>query len=223
MRMFIWVGCIVASAVAIWLAPGLRTDDAGERDRLSYSVVWAEPARQAFGLDKRELWTTSNVKGSPEPLPPYQLVKSYPNLKFTEPLELIAVPGRKAWVVAERGGKIFTFAADRNATEKKLLLDVGHTVYGIALHPKFQTNGYVYVSHVPDTANATEDGSKVSRFTVKDREAMTADPASEKIVLTWPSGGHNGGCLRFGPDGFLYLSTGDGSGIADGRSTGQDI
>ncbi len=50
-----------------------------------------------------------------------------------------------------------------------------------------------------------------------------ADLKSEQVILTWPSGGHNGGCIRFGPDGYLYLGTGDGSGIADGRNTGQDL
>src|SRR5207237_2406035 len=50
------------------------------------------------------------------------------------------------------------------------------------------------------------------------------DPASEKVVLTWLAGGHNGGCLEFGNDGYLYVSTGDGgdSSPADGLNTGQD-
>src|SRR5581483_5797750 len=50
-----------------------------------------------------------------------------------------------------------------------------------------------------------------------------ADLASEKVIIEWPSGGHNAGCLKFGPDGYLYIGTGDGSGIADERDTGQDI
>src|SRR5262249_5048614 len=42
-------------------------------------------------------------------------------------------------------------------------------------------------------------------------------------ILTWPSGGHNGGCLKFGHDGYLYIGTGDGSGIADEFHTGQNL
>ncbi|MBA4064288.1 MAG: hypothetical protein C0501_11365 [Isosphaera sp.] len=181
----------------------------------------AAPERKPFGLEKRELWTTSKVKGSPEPPAPFQMVKSYPKLKFDEALELAPVPGRKAWVIAERAGKLHWFDADPAKAEPKLLLDVKQTVYGVVLHPKFAENGYVYVSVM--TAPDKPEGTRVSRYTVTDRAAMTADPKSETVVFTWPSGGHNGGCLRFGPDGMLYISTGDGSGIADSLETGQNL
>src|SRR6478609_835221 len=79
----------------------------------------AEPVKKPFGLEKRELWTTSRVKGSPEPPPPYRMVKAFPKMKFTEPLELTPVPGKKAWIVAERGGKILTFDNDASASEAR--------------------------------------------------------------------------------------------------------
>jgi uncharacterized repeat protein (TIGR03806 family) len=205
--------CLLAIALFAWLPASPSSGEPAKSD----------PVRKPFGLEKRELWTTSKVQGSPEPPNPYQMVRAYPQLSFSEPLELVPVPGKKIWVVAERHGKIFTFDAEAAAPEKKLLLDVGHTVYGIALHPQFQKNGFVFVSHVPSSEKDKPHGSIVSRFEVKDRDKLIADPKSEKVILTWPSGGHNGGCLRFGPDGYLYLSTGDGSGIADGLQTGQDI
>ncbi len=182
----------------------------------------AKPERKPTGIEKRELWTKSKVVGSPEPPDPFTMVKTYPKLTFFEALELTPVPGAKAWVVAERPGKIYTFDMDPAKAEKKLVLDVKHTVYGVVLHPKFADNGLLYLSEVPNGDKETPDGTKVVQYKV-DPKTMTGDPATAKVIFTWPNGGHNGGCLRFGPDGMLYISTGDGSGIADSLQTGQRL
>ncbi|HEY1187668.1 MAG TPA: PQQ-dependent sugar dehydrogenase [Gemmata sp.] len=180
-----------------------------------------EPVRKPTGIERREPWTASKLVGSPEPPAPYTVERVY-KFGFFEALELAPVPGKTAWVVAERPGKIYTFDLDPTKAEKKLVLDVKHTVYGVVLHPKFADNGFLYLSEVPDGSKEAPEGTKLVRYTV-DHATMTADPKSAKVLFTWPNGGHNGGCLRFGPDGTLYISTGDGSGIADSLETGQNL
>lgn len=209
-----------------------RTATAGEAERSTTAQAYASqgPAagqpverRAKWGIEKRMPWNTSRVVGTPDPPDPYLLEVAFPALHFNEPLAMASIPGTNRLAIAERGGKIYTFSNNAESASKELLVDVGRTVYGLAFHPKFTTNGYVYISNVLDPANPAENGSRVSRYTASRKGGPKADAGTEQVVLSWPSGGHNGGCLRFGPDGYLYLATGDSSGIADQRLTGQDL
>jgi uncharacterized repeat protein (TIGR03806 family) len=180
----------------------------------------AEPV----GIAKRTLWTTSRVTGSPEPAAPYRTEVAFPRLmRFSEPLAMTAGPETNRLFIAERHGKIYSFENNPQVEKPELLLDMGKTVYGFVCHPKFQENGFVYVTYIVDAENPGPKGSRLARFTVSRDGTWRADPKSERLLLEWPSGGHNGGCLAFGPDGFLYVVTGDGSGIADELQTGQDV
>jgi len=176
-------------------------------------------------IHKRVPWTESRIKGTPDPPPPYRTTVAFPNLKFEEPLEMTSAPGTDRLFVVERYGKVRSFPNQRDVRQADVLLDLGNDkpIYGLAFHPRFASNGYFFVTYLVDPVTETPRGTRVSRFQVRSDARLKADPDSERIIFEWPSGGHNGGCLKFGPDGYLYIGTGDSSGIADQLLTGQDI
>ncbi len=180
-------------------------------------------------MDERVLWTTSRITGSPEPALPYTTERAFPALTFQQPLDITAVPGMDRLFIAEQGGKIFSFRDRPDVTSADLMIDVAKEVegvkqvYAIAFHPDFEQHRFCYVCCIGDAEQ--EDGTRILRFRVSDTDPPTADPDSALLILSWVSGGHNGSALKFGPDGFLYISTGDGSGPnpPDTRHAGQDL
>jgi uncharacterized repeat protein (TIGR03806 family) len=184
-----------------------------------------------FGLAERTPWTTSKLVGSPEPPSPYLVERVFPALSFDQPCEMAAVPGTNRLAVIELKGKIYSFENRDDVTndDRALMVDVAaldpkfHRAYGIAFHPQYAENRTVFLSYVLKPRDPA--GSRVSRFKMKSTEPPQIDPQSEEVLLTWVSGGHNGAHLQFGPDGCLYISTGDSgeSFPPDGYNTGQDV
>ena len=127
--------------------------------------------------------------------------------------------------IVEKKGRI-RFIQD-GALADTVLLDITERVgssaseqglLGLAFHPNFAQNGFLFVNYTDRQGN-----SIIARFSA-DADRAQADPASEVVLLTLqqPAGNHNGGHLAFGPDGFLYIGMGDGGAAADRFGNGQN-
>lgn len=93
---------------------------------------------------------------------------------------------------------------------------------GLAFDPNYFTNGYFYVHYINNSQVST-----IARYTVQGNPTTSnvADPASARIILTQsqPFSNHNGGWIGFGPDGYLYISFGDGGSQNDPNANGQNL
>ena len=140
------------------------------------------------------------------------------------PVDLTAPPGDSRLFVAEKGGRI------RIIKDGVLLgtpfLDIHGLVsgggeqglLGLAFHPQYATTGRFVV----DYTDASGD-TRIAVYHVS-ADPDVADPASGAVMLTvsQPYSNHNGGQVRFGPDGYLYIALGDGGSGGDPQNRGQD-
>ncbi|MGH8441374.1 MAG: PQQ-dependent sugar dehydrogenase [Nevskiaceae bacterium] len=153
----------------------------------------------------------------------------FPRLTFERPLFLAAAPGdtRRLYVV-EQGGRIRVFErGDPSST--RVFLDIRAKVsrsgeeeglLGLAFHPQYASTGQFYVYY----SGAGQRRQVVARYRA-DPALAAADPSSEKVLIemTDPYRNHNGGMLAFGPDGMLYVGTGDGGSGGDPLDSGQRL
>lgn len=89
---------------------------------------------------------------------------------------------------------------------------------GMAFHPDYAQNGYFFVDYTDNAGNTV-----VARYQVTSNPD-SADYDSEYIILSLdqPYVNHNGGMLAFGPDGYLYIGTGDGGSAFDPGNRAQN-
>lgn len=179
------------------------------------------PVSEVKNPPRRPLLTTSRVHGFPEPPPPFRTRCAFPLLTFDRPVYFAHEPGTDRVVVVEQGGKILAFKPDRDVGQTELFHQIkGHETYSITFHPRYAENGYVYVFCNGNARGHVKD--RIFRYHVP-HGSQTCDAKSERLIIEWDSNGHNGGDLAFGLDGYLYLTSGDGTSDSDGNVTGQDL
>ena len=148
--------------------------------------------------------------------------------KFDKPIYVLEFPNNsdKILVVEQRGTVKMLENGKKN---KKPFLDITDRVHnplfpgdergllGFVFDPDFINNYYFYVYYTTD-----DDHSVLSRFTAN---TNFGNKDSEKIILSFeqPYSNHNGGCIEFGSDGYLYVSVGDGGSAGDPEKRAQDL
>ena len=163
-------------------------------------------------------------------------VDAFPLLSFNSPLAFTQAPGdpTRAFVVTQEG-VVYAFAFDAAAATATPFLDIDSLVtdnggelglLGFAFDPDFANNGFLYANYNPnfDNSGSNPRRTTISRFEVT-ADPDSVDPATETILLEFdqPFDNHNGGWLGFGPDGKLYIASGDGGSGGDPDNNAQDL
>jgi len=181
--------------------------------------------------------TATSDAGAPTPTPePRAVVENgyvaeqvFPNIAIGGMLGMHPMPGQDAFVVVlTQQGVIYRASVEDAAEQPTVFLDIRDRIkpnldteeglLGLAFSPDYETTAEFYINYTADQPRR----NVISRFVSK---GDAADPASETVLLqiTQPYRNHNGGALAFGPDGMLYISSGDGGSGGDPQGNGQSL
>ena len=165
-------------------------------------------------------------------LPTMELRPLWPNVTMQRPVWFCEAPdgsGRK--FVVEQRGRVLLLPQDQSATNAAVFLDLTDRkpytsneegLLGLAFHPQFASNGRFFVNY---TQTNPARRTIISEFHVSQADRNNADRSSERVLIeqAQPFSNHKGGCTVFGPDGYLYVSFGDGGSANDPKENGQNL
>jgi hypothetical protein len=208
-------------------------DDAGGNPDGSMPIADGAPGPDVTGV--ADAGNKPDAGPAPDANTNCNSVSGIPTLVLTEiannldePTSAVVPPGDTRIFITERPGTIrildaggqvlatpfldLTALVDDAGSERGLL--------GLAFHPQYAQSGRFFVYYTGSMGTIT-----LAEYAVSAGNPDVADAASGQILLTiaHEQGNHNGGSLAFGPDGYLYMGTGDGGGSADQMENAQNL
>lgn len=173
----------------------------------------------------------------PPPRTAYALEDAFGGMRFSQPLAIVSAPGEthRLFVVEKTGCIREVNHLDEPTPGNHVFLDLTERpdgrlddkgecgVLGLAFHPGYARNGRFFVAYSIRINGQLHQ--RISCFQAVAGAPDQADTFSEQPLITQrdPAANHNGGDLHFGPDGYLYISVGDGGGANDLFNTGRFI
>ena len=199
-----------------------------------------------YGIPRYVPVTTNKVVGAPDPPPPYIVENVYPGAVMDAAIVVAAQPGSDLLLVATEPSwslpsQILRMRDGPAPFEPETLIGVdnperqyGTVHYSITFHPEFATNGHVFIgSNGPRRPGDSDPRigqpgvadrmTRITQYRIDPRPPYTFHADSARLIIEWDSNGHDGGDMAFGPDGMLYVTSGDGSSDSDADLAGQDL
>ncbi len=163
-------------------------------------------------------------------LPNLKLHRTFPALNLDRPLWMEESPdgSGRLFIIEQEGRVLMVHKGSDGANPKEFMNITGRRPYieneegllGLAFHPKFKENGKLYVYYTEHDPERTV----LSEFKVSAKDPDAVDLHSERKLLEIqrPFWNHEGGWVAFGPDGYLYFTSGDGGSGGDPFNNGQN-
>lgn len=146
---------------------------------------------------------------------------------FSSPVGLVHPPNDSRFFVLQRYGliRILNSNGTINSTP---FLNVSSLIstspgnerglLGLAFHPNYATNGVFFINYTNTSGNTV-----IAKYTVSSDPNLANTSATILMTINQPYSNHNGGCIEFGPDGYLYIGMGDGGSGGDPNGYAQNL
>jgi len=161
----------------------------------------------------------------------YQFKRVHAGLSTPKPISVVLVPdGSGREILVLQGGKALVLPKDRSSGEEEVFFDISSKnmiekafeegLLGIAFHPKFKKNKKFFVYYTLQNPKRT----RLVEMRMSKKDSSKPDLKYERVLLEVPQPywNHNSGNPVFGPDGYLYLSLGDGGKANDPLNLAQN-